>query len=67
MTSSPLFSLFSPREKKSAATIRKLADDPDMAKIYGMNGRSKILRDNDYKTEMSKVNSLYLEVVEKVE
>lgn len=60
--------LFNDGDSKGISdAILKLADDPDMAKIYGMNGRSKILRDNDYKTEMSKVNSLYLEVVEKVE
>jgi len=47
--------------------ILKLANDLNLAKKLGDNGRARILKDNDYNTEMSKVNSLYIEVIDKVE
>ena len=40
--------------------ILKLIDKPELAMRFGENGRSKILKDNNYKIEMKKVNELYL-------
>lgn len=49
-------------EEGIAKCILKLLDEPDQAIKYGENGRSRILKDNDYNTEMRKVNELYLKI-----
>jgi len=49
-------------EEGIAKCILKLLDEPDQAVKLGENGRSRILKDNDYNTEMKKVNELYLKI-----
>lgn len=60
--------LFDDGDSKGIANaILQIANDKELSSNFGTNGRARILRDNDYKTEMSKVNSLYLNICSKVE
>ena len=60
--------LFDDGDSKGIANaILQIANDKELSSNFGANGRARILRDNDYKTEMSKVNSLYLNICSKVE
>ena len=43
--------------------ILTLAGNLDLMKELGQNGKKRISIDNDYETEMSKVNNLYLSIV----
>lgn len=47
--------------------IMQLANDGQLMEELGRNGRARILRDNDYTTEMTKVNALYLSICNHVE
>jgi len=49
-------------EEGIAKCILKLIDEPNQAIKFGENGRSRIKKDNDYNTEMKKVNELYLKI-----
>lgn len=60
--------LFEDGDSKGIANgIIKLANENDLCKNFVANGRARILKDNDYKTEMSKVNSLYIKTCSNVE
>ena len=47
--------------------IMLLANDVRLREEFGRNGRARISKDNDYITEMTKVNALYLSICNKVE
>jgi L-malate glycosyltransferase len=47
--------------------ITLLANDVQLMKELGSNGRARITKDNDYTTEMTKVNALYLSLCNDVE
>jgi len=53
--------------KGIADGILNLANNPQLMKEFGDNGRDRISRDNDYKIQMNKVNDLYLSIVNKIE
>ena len=53
--------------KGIADGILNLANNPQLMKEFGENGRDRISRDNDYKIQMNKVNDLYLSIVNKIE
>jgi len=45
--------------------ILRLANDAQLMKELGRNGMARISKDNDYATEMNKVNALYVSIYEK--
>ena len=47
--------------------ILSLVNNSNLMEKLGNNGRKRISIDNDYETEMSKVNNLYLSIVNKIE
>ena len=47
--------------------IMMLANDAQLMEELGRNGRARISKDNDYTTEMTKVNALYLSICNHVE
>lgn len=46
-----------------ADAIIKLASDAQLRTVLGRNGRRRISKDNDYQTEMTKMNTLYLQAI----
>ncbi|MDA9586543.1 glycosyltransferase family 4 protein, partial [Amylibacter sp.] len=47
--------------------ITFLANNFELIEEFGRNGKARISKDNDYKTEMTKVNALYLSICNHVE
>ena len=47
--------------------IIEISSNKELSKQFGKNGRARISQDNDYKTEMSKVNDLYENIYTKFE
>lgn len=47
--------------------ITLLANNFELIEEFGRNGKARISKDNDYKTEMTKVNALYLSICNHVE
>ena len=47
--------------------ILRLASDTQLMTKLGRNGRDRILKDNNYVTEMTKVNALYMSICNKIE
>ena len=52
--------------KGLADRILNLANNPQLMKRFGNNGRDRILKDNEYKIQMNKVNNLYINVANKI-